>query len=159
MDSVQYSCPQTTSLFLLNSCSLVSHVISIFGWTQCAGNVSVGFLLLLLQQDILWVFIGYFLLIFFFGDLCFLSATFPHCEFSCKAHSMPLIHIPHSSSASLLSAFIGSALSATKPLGLTLFINWKGGRSDSIVSPDTTRSFMAKKYRKFVKTFTQIHNI
>ena len=79
------------------------------------------------------------------------------CDFSCKAHSMPRIYIPHSSSASLLSAFIGSALSATKPLGLTLFINWKGGRSDSIVSPDTTRSFMAKKYWKFVKLFTQTH--
>ena len=75
----------------------------------------------------------------------------------CKAHSKPLIPIPHSSAASALSAFIGSALTPTKPLGLTLFINWKGGRSDSIVSPDTTRSFMAKKYWKFVKLFTQIH--
>ena len=91
-----------------NSCSLVSHVISIFGCTQCAGNVSVGFLLLLLQQDILSAFVGFFSSSFLVIHVAF---NLLFCDFSCKAqHSMPIISIPHSSAASLLSAFIGSFL-------------------------------------------------
>ena len=39
----------------------------------------------------------------------------------------------------LIRLYWFSTIRATKPLWLTLFINWKCGRSDSVVKADTTR--------------------
>ena len=39
----------------------------------------------------------------------------------------------------LIRLYWFSTICATKPLWLTLFINWKCGRSDSVVKADTTR--------------------